>query len=100
MGGEIVRQVIGLAVVFGLLGLVVWQSRKRQGGGIRSWLPSREAGGRLVLRQVAHLRLSPGHSLHFVEADGHRMLLGCSPSGMTILPAVESGGKPAGAVRS
>lgn len=100
MESDTIRHLLGLAVVFGLLGLLVWHNRRAAANsGIfspRSWVarfsaaPSRQP----PVRQVARLRLSPQHSLHLVEVHGRSLLLGCSPSGITLVGPRDQGGFP------
>ncbi len=83
---ELVRQVVAIAVVFGLLGLAWWLLRRqglaRLGGGAR---------GRKGLRRleaVERLALSPHHALHLVRVGERVLLIGVHASGCTLLESL------------
>jgi hypothetical protein len=92
MESDTIRNVLGLAFVFGLLGVLVWRSHS---AGTKSGIfPARSWTERWLatpprrtppVRQLAKLRLSPHHSLHLVEVNGQSLLLGCSASGITLV---------------
>jgi len=93
---ELWRQILGLAVVFGLLGLLAWLARARVRPGARRarsfasfW---RAAGGDVpVMQHVDRLRLTPQHSLHLVVIDGRRLVVGCSTGGLAVLSDLGTG---------
>jgi len=93
---ELWRQVVGLGVVFGLLGVLAWRARaairpnRLKGKSfIALW---RAAGGGLpAMRQAERLRLTPQHSLHLVVIEDRRLVVGCSTGGMTLLSELGSG---------
>jgi len=41
--------------------------------------------GAKVVRTVGRVSLTATHSVHVVEADGERWVLGCYPGGLTVL---------------
>jgi len=41
--------------------------------------------GTRVVRTVGRVSLTAAHSVHVVEADGERFVIGCHPGGLTVL---------------
>jgi len=96
---ELWRQIVGLAVVFGLLGLLAWLVRRTMrpdgsnGKGFAAlWRAA--GGGQPVMRQLERMRLTPQHSLHLVVVEGRRLLVGCSPGAMALLDKPAPGQAP------
>ncbi|MBM3810690.1 MAG: hypothetical protein FJW20_03530 [Acidimicrobiia bacterium] len=74
---DLLRQLLAIAFVFSLLGLLLWKFGRGQAPRL---LPRRSA---MMCRD--RLRLTPQHSIHVVDHDGQSWLVACYPSGMRIL---------------
>lgn len=82
----------GMALLVMLLILAVfawswWRSRQRTDParaptGWAAWLGAPSPG---PIRRVASLPLTPRHTVHEIEWQGRRLLLGCSEQGMSVL---------------
>jgi flagellar biogenesis protein FliO len=81
---EYVRQMAAVGAVFMLLGGLLWWMRGR---GLA--MPGR-ARARRRLEVIERLALAPQQSLHLVRLDGNTFLVACSPSGCTLLQAIEA----------
>ena len=81
---EYVRQMAAIGAVFVLLGGLLWWMRRR--GFVT---PGRARAARR-LEIVERLALAQQHSLHLVRLDGNTLLVACSPSGCTLLQAIEA----------
>ena len=80
---------IGIAVVLLGIGVVAMRKRSRPAGarapGWRSLRNLLDAGPSPEIAQASSTRLSPRHSLHVVEWNGRRLLLGCSEHAIRLL---------------
>jgi flagellar biogenesis protein FliO len=91
---ELTRQFAAIALVFVLLGLVMWMLR-RYGTASRPWRPRANT----VLEVVEHISLGPAHRLHLVRVAGRAVLIATHASGSTLvdtLPWSEAGAASAG----
>lgn len=83
-------ELAALAVLTLAAGGAFWLSRTKD----RSFSGFlKRAGGEAGLRVVSRLHLTPHHSLHLVDTGEGRLLVGCSPQGITALretPAARS----------
>ncbi|HEX8985404.1 MAG TPA: flagellar biosynthetic protein FliO, partial [Bryobacteraceae bacterium] len=77
----LVRQVLGVLVVFALLGAAMWLLRRNPADGIRNLI--RKKSGRL--ESVERLALGPQHALHLVRFEGRVLLIAAHPGGCTLL---------------
>jgi flagellar biogenesis protein FliO len=92
---EWIRQMLAVAAVLGLLlGGLAWLRRRGFA------LPAARSAARRPrhLEPVDRLALTPQHSLHLVRMGGRALLVGRSPSGITLLatdewPAGEEGSR-------
>jgi hypothetical protein len=97
------RQLLGLLVVFSLLGLTVWKlGRFRVGSPVRwseiLWkkafsgkvLGSKSLAGERALERVERLALTPQHTLHVLRLHGREMLVATHPQGCTLLDSAPS----------
>jgi flagellar biogenesis protein FliO len=82
---EGLQQVLGVMVVFGLLGGTLWWLRRRGLAHVSGLTQRRKAG---ILQNVDCLPLSAGNSLHLVRVADRAILIACSPAGCQL---VESG---------
>lgn len=81
---DVWRQVGGLVIVFGLLGIIVYASSKVRGmlalGGLRWSRPGKH------MELLERLPVSPQHSLLLVRIAGRVFLVATHQSGATITP--------------
>jgi len=95
MGG---RAWLGFAAAGALLGLAVLLARRsrRASGGGSLWRARVQllfqGASPCEVQRVAGTRLSPRHSLHVVEWEGRRLLIGCGDQSVQLL--AESPGRP------
>lgn len=82
---ETLQQMLGVLVVFGLLGGTLWWLRRR-GLAQVSGITRRRKGG--ILQSVEWLPLSAGNVLHLVRVADRAILITASPAGCHV---VESG---------
>jgi len=80
---EILRQLISVALVFGLLALTLWWLKRRNQ--IRIPLGGHRGRGRGMLEKLERLSLSPQHTLHLVRVGDKTVLLMIHASGCTLL---------------
>lgn len=74
--GELLRQMLGVLLVFALLGAAVW--KLRSGPGLRLKQNQRlESAGRLAL--------TAQHAVHLVRVDGREMVVATYPQGCSLL---------------
>jgi hypothetical protein len=81
------EQILAAGAVIALLaGLVAWLRRK---GWVRS--PAAAAGwrGGRCLEPLDRLALAPQHGLHLVRMGDRAILIGRSPTGLTLLDSIE-----------
>ncbi len=86
---DIWRNLLAIAVVFALLGLVVYKFGRLPGAASVRQLRS------LRLSQE-RLRLTPQHSIHLVGLGDKAWLLACHPNGTTLLTEVSPAASSAG----
>ena len=86
---DVIRQVLAIALVFGLLWGALWVVRRK--GGIQLFRSGAAAGGS-TLEPRAKLNLTPQHSLHWVRIGQRDLLLAVHPSGITWLGDIAPGG--------
>ena len=43
------------------------------------------SNGQACIRSIGRTSLTPTHSVHLIEVQGERLVIGCHPGGMTIL---------------
>jgi hypothetical protein len=90
------RQLLGLLVVFSLLGLTVWKLGQLRGSW--SWkeillkkalsgkvLGTKVFTGERALQRVERLALTPQHTLHVLRLHDREMLVATHPQGCTLL---------------
>jgi flagellar biosynthetic protein FliO len=80
---EYVQQMLAVAVVLGLLGGLLWYSKRR------GWVAA-GSGPRAArrLQPLERLALGPHHSLHLVRVGEEALLVACSPGGCALLERV------------
>jgi flagellar biosynthetic protein FliO len=78
---EVIQQMAAVAVVLLLLGATLWVLRRRGFAGVA--LGKKPAGRRLEC--LERLPLGPQHTLHLVRVGETELLLGCSPSGCSLV---------------
>lgn len=91
----------GLAIALALVWITIWQRRKPRSqqaapqGLLDRWLPHRLPGDLVVKSST---RLTPHHSVHQVDWNGRRLLIGCANQSITLLselpPATDAAAKP------
>jgi flagellar biogenesis protein FliO len=86
---ELVEQLLAAATVFTLLAGLLWWLRRRGIAQFTVGLASARARRRLEL--IERLPLTPQHSLHLVRVGSRAILIGRSPSGLTLLHSPEWG---------
>lgn len=74
--GELLRQMLGVLLVFALLGAAVWKLRSGPGLGLKQ-NPRLESAGRLAL--------TAQHAVHLVRVDGREMVVATHPHGCSLL---------------
>jgi flagellar biogenesis protein FliO len=84
-----IRQLLAVAAVLALtLASLAWLRRR---GWLRLAGPGARAGKLRHLEPVDRLALTPQHSLHLVRMGRRLLLVGRSPSGITLLDSAEWG---------
>jgi flagellar biosynthetic protein FliO len=78
---EVIQQMAAVAVVLLLLGATLWVLRRRGFAGVS--LGKKSAGRRIEC--LERLSLGPQHTLHLVRVGETELLLGCSPSGCSLV---------------
>jgi len=78
---ELARSLTGVAILFGLLGVLIWIARKK---GTFVGLPRSRSGGR-TLEIVERIPLTANHSVHLLRVGDRTLLLGACSSGLTLL---------------
>jgi len=78
---EFARSLFGVAILFGLLGALVWIARKkgRLLGVVRSGPNGR------TLQVMERVPLTANHSVHLLRAGDRTLLVGVHNSGLTLL---------------
>jgi flagellar biogenesis protein FliO len=77
--GELIRQLLGVLMVFGLLGAAVWRLRS---GPLRT--PWRQARA-TRLETVGRVALTAQHAVHLVRIDGRELVVATHPHGCSLL---------------
>ena len=77
--GDLIREVLGIAVVFALLGFAVWKFRS--GGMTPPWRPGQPSR----LETVGRVALTPQHAVHLVRVDGRELVVATHPQGCSLL---------------
>lgn len=82
----------GVAVIAVLLVVAVfawswWRGKRRAGSaaggiGLAAWLGTPAPG---PIRRVASIHLTPRHTVHEIEWQGRKLLVGCSEQGVSVL---------------
>lgn len=76
--GEFLRQILGVLMVFALLGMAVWKLRSGTGLALKLKQNHRiESAGRLAL--------TAQHAVHLVRVDGREMVVATHPQGCSLL---------------
>ena len=78
----ILRQILAIALVFGLLGLVVWRARR---GGAAMFPFRRRSGPARALESLERLALTPQHVLHVVRVRGREIVVATYPGGLSVV---------------
>jgi flagellar biosynthetic protein FliO len=78
---ELARSLTGVAILFGLLGVLLWIARKK---GTLAGLARSRSGGRM-LEIVERVSLTGNHSVHLLRVGDRVLLVGVSSSGLTLL---------------
>ena len=81
--GDLIRQVLAVAMVFSLLGVAVWK--------LRGAAPVRSTGARLT--SVGRLALTPQHAVHVIQFDSKEVLVATHPQGCSLLSAPQESRK-------
>lgn len=79
--GELIRELLGIALVFGLLGLAIW--KLRSGGMNNPWRPTQVSR----LETVGRVTLTAQHAVHLVRIDGRELVVATHPQGCSLLSA-------------
>lgn len=77
---DVVRQLLAIAVVFGLLWLALWLLKRK--GTIRT---SARGTNSHAIQSCGRLALTAQHSLHLIRAGDRRVLLGLHSTGFTVI---------------
>ena len=82
---EVVQQVLAIALVFGLLGLVVWKLRRGNVSLIAPlpWGRARVAGR--AVETLERVALTPQHAVHLVRVNGRELVVVTHPQGCSFL---------------
>jgi flagellar biogenesis protein FliO len=80
---ELIRQILAVAMVFGLLGTTVWLLGRRQGA-MQVWL-SRRKGTGTQMQVIERLRVTPQHTLVVLRIGPRGLLIAVHPGGLAIL---------------
>ena len=96
---DVFRQVFSIALVFGLLGAVLWTVRRNGRIGIfRTGLASKRVQGNTrALASVERLALTPQHMLHLVRVNGRDVLVATHPQGCSVVAQPEPAERSLGA---
>ncbi|MCX6537748.1 MAG: flagellar biosynthetic protein FliO [Acidobacteria bacterium] len=86
-GGGLIRAFIGLVVVLGVIGLLAWLLRR----GVIT-LPGQSTKGPLAVHST--LQLGERRSLAIVSVEGRRLLIGLTPTQVTLLTELGEGPAP------
>lgn len=76
------RQAFAVLLVFGLLGLTIWNFRKGGGPAFRRMKAARS------LEATERLALTPQHAIHLIRVQGREVVIATHPHGCTV---IESG---------
>lgn len=82
---DLARQLIGIAVVLGLLAWILWILRKK---GFVAGVPA-HAGKHRRVQLLERVPLTSTHSVHLIRAGGRTILLAVHSSGVTVLCDVQ-----------
>jgi flagellar biogenesis protein FliO len=77
--GDLIRELLGIAVVFALLGFAVW--KLRTGGATPPWRSSQPSR----LETVGRVALTPQHAVHLLRVDGRELVVATHPQGCSLL---------------
>lgn len=103
VGGELAW--MGGLVLVALLALAVWAKLRRASAGSQdpnrtqlaaSWLTRLQGRSSIAPSVLGSVRLTPAHTLHDVEWQGRRLLVGCSGQSIQVLsevPGAVNGGE-------
>ncbi len=80
---DLIRESLGITVVFLLLWAALWMLKKKGIVGMR--VIGNRSAETPCLRIVDKIRLTPQHSVHVVSVEGRRMVVGVHPTGFTLL---------------
>ena len=78
---ELTRSLFGVAILFGLLGALVWIARKK--GRLLGVIGSGPDGR--MLHVIERVPLTSNHSVHLLRAGDRTLLVGVHNSGLTLL---------------
>jgi flagellar biogenesis protein FliO len=77
--GDLIREVLGVLLVFALLGAAAWKLRA---GNLRTpW----STGQTARLETVGRVALTPQHAVHLVRIDGRELVVATHPHGCSLL---------------
>lgn len=94
---DVVQQMLAILLVFALLGLLVWVSRRNAGtvsappaGLLAGWFgggsrPGWAGGLARLLEPMERLQLTPQHAVHLVRAGGRDLVIATHPQGCSLL---------------
>jgi flagellar protein FliO/FliZ len=77
-GGEVLRGLMAVFVVFGLLALLAW-------AGKRGWLAGLPRQGKSAMKVETALPLGERRSLMIVSVEGRRLLIGLTPMQVSLV---------------
>ena len=77
--GDLIREMLGVLVVFALLGAAVWKLRS---GGVTPPWKSTQASR---LQTVGRVALTAQHAVHLVRIDGRDLVIATHPQGCSLL---------------
>jgi flagellar biogenesis protein FliO len=80
--GDTIREVLSVATVLGLLGVLLWFRRGAVGGGVIARLKPQT---RRVVESLDRLPLTPQHAVHVIRFADKEMVIATHPQGCTVL---------------
>jgi flagellar biogenesis protein FliO len=78
---DVIREIAAVALVFGLLGALLWRLRRRGIAGVLALGRPRER----QLECVERLALGPQHAIHLIRLGGRGLLVASSPAGCALM---------------
>lgn len=80
---DLYKEILGIAIVFALLGAAVWMMGRRRRGAPLFWGKLQRSGGRM--RVIERLHLTPQHSLVLLQLGRRALLVSIYPGGCALL---------------